>query len=342
MGSVSFEAGLHRSDRHRTAWVAYGPKDGPLMIFVHGWPEIGLLWHHQLEHFGARGWRCVAPDMRGYGGSSIPDRVADYAIAEVVADMVELHDGLGGAPAIWIAHDWGAPVAWAMASHYPERCRAIVGLSVPYVSRGFALCNLIPLIDRDIYPEDGYPVGQWDYWLHYRERFHAAAEAFEADVPAVLSVLFQPSREAAIETRAFTADIRAKGGWFADQPLPPANADATVLEQGVFDALVAAFKRTGFSGADAWYLQDEAHLAFARQSLSFGRLNLPVLFLHGARDAVCETARGRLADPMREDCSDLTEATIEAGHMLMLESPKVLNATIDRWLDKRRLAPARN
>src|SRR5690242_10612195 len=58
--------------RHRTAYLETGPADGPLMIFLHGWPELGLVWRAQLEHFGAAGWRCVAPDMRGYGGSSVP------------------------------------------------------------------------------------------------------------------------------------------------------------------------------------------------------------------------------------------------------------------------------
>ncbi|RYH13888.1 MAG: alpha/beta hydrolase, partial [Alphaproteobacteria bacterium] len=159
------------------------------MIFIHGWPEIGLLWERQLNHFAALGWRCVAPDMRGYGGSSVPDDLASYAIREIVADMVELHEVLGPAPAVWIGHDWGAPIAWSMASHHPERCRAVIGLSVPYLARGFALPNLVPLVDRTVYPEADYPVGPWDYWLFYRERFEEAVRQFERDLPATFSVL---------------------------------------------------------------------------------------------------------------------------------------------------------
>ena len=89
----------HRIDtaRHRTTWIEMGPSNGPLMLFIHGWPEIGLLWRAQLEHFAAAGWRCVAPDMRGYGGSSVPTSTGAYAVRARVGDMVELHDALGGA-----------------------------------------------------------------------------------------------------------------------------------------------------------------------------------------------------------------------------------------------------
>jgi pimeloyl-ACP methyl ester carboxylesterase len=80
-----------RSPRHTTQYWEAGPSDGPLMIFVHGWPEIGLLWRAHMEAFASLGWRCVAPDMRGYGGSSVPARPEAYALQEIVDDMVELH-----------------------------------------------------------------------------------------------------------------------------------------------------------------------------------------------------------------------------------------------------------
>lgn len=76
--------------RHRTSWIEAGPSQGPLMIFLHGWPELGLVWRRQIDHFAARGWRCVSPDMRGYGGSSRPHSASSYAVRELVADMAEL------------------------------------------------------------------------------------------------------------------------------------------------------------------------------------------------------------------------------------------------------------
>ena len=309
------------------------------MIFVHGWPELGIAWRHQLERFAAAGWRCVAPDMRGYGGSSVPRSAGAYALSEIVTDMVELHEALGGASAVWVGHDWGSPVVWELAAHHAARCRAVINLCVPYIARGFALASLEPLVDRALYPAATYPVGQWDYFLNYRENFSQAARDFEADVAATIAVLYRAGRAASVGQPAFTARIRANGGWFgAARRAPAVPRERDMLSQADYDALVGAFEATGFSGADAWYMNDAANLAYAAAAPEFGRLRLPVLYLHAAWDTVCDSAHGRLAEPMRADCADLTEVTINAGHMLMLEQPMAVNDAMAGWLEARRLA----
>ena len=137
---ISFEqdtpiiAATFSSPRHTTRYWEAGPADGPLMIFLHGWPQIGLMWRAQVEALASEGWHCVAPDMRGYGGSSAPTAAEAYALKEIVEDMVELHDHLGARPAIWVGHDWGSPVAGALAAHHAKRSRGIVLISVPYFS----------------------------------------------------------------------------------------------------------------------------------------------------------------------------------------------------------------
>ena len=72
--------------RHTTHYLQSGPADGPLMMFLHGWPEIGLVWRAQMDAFAAKGWRCVAPDMRGCSGSSAPAATDAYTQEQVVAD----------------------------------------------------------------------------------------------------------------------------------------------------------------------------------------------------------------------------------------------------------------
>ena len=326
------------SARHRTQWLEAGPTDGPLLIFVHGWPELGVLWRAQMEHFAAQGWRCVAPDMRGYGGSSVPARASDYAVREIVADMTELHDALGGAPAVWVGHDWGSPIVWNLAAHHAGRCRGAVNLCVPHLARGFALPNLVPLVDRDLYPLDPYPVGQWDYFLFYRENFARAASDVEADSAATIAALYRSGSPDAVGQPAITSNIRAQDGWFGPaRRAPVVPRDTALLSQSDYDALVAAFAATGWSGANAWYLNDAANLAYAGEAPHFGRLTLPVLFLHAAWDTVCDTVHSRLADPMRADCADLREVTIEGGHELQLERPAEVNAAIETWLDAKNL-----
>lgn len=105
---------------------------------------------------------------------------------EIVTDMLELHDALGGEPAVWVGHDWSAPIVWSIAAHHPGRCRAVANLSVPYFARGFTLPNLVVQVDRQMYPVARYPVGQWDYWLYYRENFAAAARTFNVDVAGTI------------------------------------------------------------------------------------------------------------------------------------------------------------
>jgi pimeloyl-ACP methyl ester carboxylesterase len=335
---TAFRLGRTETARHVTAWIDTGPADGPLMFFLHGWPELGLVWRAQLEYFAAAGWHCVAPDMRGYGDSAVPATTEAYTMREMVADMAELHDAFGGAPALWVGHDWGSAVAWALAAHHPGRCRAVASLCVPYLARGLALPNLVPLVDRALYPAEQYPVGQWDYFLHYREHFAQAVREFEADVAATLAFLYRPAGPEVMAKPAHTASVRARGGWFGPSARPPAvSRDQLLLPADDFAALVEAFTWTGFAGATAWYLNDDANLAYAAEAPGFGRLDLPVLFVHATRDAVCATHRTRLAGPMREDCTDLTEVTIEGGHEIMLEQPAAVSDAIDRWAAANRI-----
>src|SRR5918912_321539 len=112
----------------------------------------GRSWRHQLPAFAALGFRCVAPDMRGYGRSTVHPRHADYALEESVADMLELLAALGRDRAVWVGHDWGSPVVWSLAAHHPERCDAVANLCVPYFAQGFSPATLLPLVDRTVYP----------------------------------------------------------------------------------------------------------------------------------------------------------------------------------------------
>lgn len=340
MTDPAMRTGVVETARHRTAYLEAGPADGPLMIFVHGWPAIGRIWRKQMTHFAAAGWRCVAPDMRGYGVSSVPTRTIDYATRAITADLIELHDALGGAPAIWAAHDWGCTPVWAMAAHHPERCRGVAALCVPYFARGFTLPAIAATVDRALHPADRFPVGQWDYWLYHREHAGSAAASLEADVDATITALYRRATPDGIGEPSIFADVRARGGFFgAEGRAPVMPRDETMLSQADHDAFVAAFTQTGFHGADAWYRNDADNTAFAAEAPGFGRVCVPALFVHAAWDTVCDTVHSALATPMREDCTDLTEATVEAGHSLMIEAPDAVNRALADWLREKNICP---
>jgi pimeloyl-ACP methyl ester carboxylesterase len=324
---------IARTARHTTFYLACGASGATPLIFVHGWPELSISWRHQLPVFAALGFRCIAPDMRGYGRSSIYTRHEDYALEHTVRDMTELLDAIGHDKAVWVGHDWGSPVVWSLASHHPGRCFGIANLCVPYLQEGFAPAKTIPLVDRRIYPEAEFPAGQWEYQLFYEENFDKARAAFEASVPDTVKALFRKGNPAGKGQPSRTALVRRDGGWFGDAGRAPAvPRDTDVLTEADLNGYVAALESNGFFGPDSWYMNHASNIAFARHATNNGRISMPVLFLHGAYDYTCETIDSRLAEPMRENCSDLTEIVVRSGHWMAQENPVAVNAALARFL----------
>ena len=109
LGSRTFS-----TPRQTTQYIERGPADGPLMIFLHGWPSISLMWRAQMDAFAADGWHCVAPDLRGYGGSSAPAANGAYTIEKswrtwrnsMTTLAASRRSGLATTGALW----W--PVSW--------------------------------------------------------------------------------------------------------------------------------------------------------------------------------------------------------------------------------------
>ncbi|MEZ5260348.1 MAG: alpha/beta hydrolase [Acidimicrobiales bacterium] len=333
MPGTTIEEHWVSTDRHRTFYLAAGPADGPLLIFVHGWPELSISWRHQLPVFAGLGFRVIAPDMRGYGRSSAPRRLEDYAQEHIVTDMVELLDALGAERAVWVGHDWGSPVVWNIASHHPDRCRAVASLCVPYATLERGWDQTIARVDRNVYPIEQYPVGQWDYQVYYQESFEEASATFDADPYLTAKALFRKGNPKGRGKPSATALVRAGGGWFGGAGVAPdIPADHDVVTEGDLRTYAESLARNGFFGPDAWYMNHAANEAYAARAHDDGRLGMPVLFLHARYDYTCETIDSRLAEPMRELCADLTEAVLDTGHWMAQERPAEVNAELARWL----------
>ena len=94
--------------------VDTGPRDAPVLVFLHGFPESHRTWRHQVAHLSAR-FRCIAPDQRGYRGSSKPQDVESYRPDRLVGDVFQLADALGVDRFTIVGHDWGGAIAWGVA-----------------------------------------------------------------------------------------------------------------------------------------------------------------------------------------------------------------------------------
>jgi pimeloyl-ACP methyl ester carboxylesterase len=109
--------------------MAAGPPDGAPVLLLHGFPESSYQWRHQLPALAAAGYRVLAPDLRGYSPGARPEAVDAYHIDHLVADVAAFVDHLGTGRVHLVAHDWGAIVAWFVASRHADRLRSLTAVS---------------------------------------------------------------------------------------------------------------------------------------------------------------------------------------------------------------------
>jgi pimeloyl-ACP methyl ester carboxylesterase len=112
--------------------------EGPLVMLLHGFPESSRSWHAQVQALAEAGYTAVAPDLRGYGASSKPPRVEDYALMRSVSDVVGIADALGVNRFAVVGHDWGGGLAWQAALALQARVAAVFVLSIPFIPRSSA------------------------------------------------------------------------------------------------------------------------------------------------------------------------------------------------------------
>jgi len=244
---------------------------GPLVLFCHGWPESWYSWRHQLDALAAAGYRAVAPDMRGYGGTDAPQEIEKYTLLHLVGDMVDLVKQLGEREAVVVGHDWGAPVAWTSALLRPDLFRAVVGMSVPFSPP--ARVDLLSALEK---------VGVTNFYMQYFQAPGVAEAEFERDVEAsIRRVHFSGSGDA--PERASFGIVEPGQGFLANtldpQTLPP------WLTREDIAYYAGEFGRAGFRGGLNWY----RNLRRSSELLAPWRgcvVRQPSMFVAGARDGV--------------------------------------------------------
>lgn len=290
---------------------------GPLVVLLHGFPEIASTWRHQLRALAAAGYHAVAPDQRGYGKTDCPEREDAYTILHLVGDVVGLLDALGEAHAVVVGHDWGAPVAWNAALLRPDRVRAVVGMSTPARQR-----TAFP-------PTEGMRRVFGDTYYQLRFQQPSVAERdFGPDVRAALrTMMYAASGDAPPERRWQPA----AGGPFLSGLADPVVAPAW-LDDDHLDALTAAFTRTGFRGGLSWYanLDRSWELAGAFAGMT---IRQPAMFLMGDADPGYfgnRTAIENLANVL----PGLRRTLIlpGCGHWIGEERPAEVNAALIEFL----------
>ena len=278
MSEPNHEAQLQTLQVNGITMRVAGQGTGPLVLFCHGWPESWYSWKHQLAAVAAAGYRAVAPDMRGYGGTDAPANIDQYTLLHLVGDMVDLVKVLGETQAVIVGHDWGAPVAWTAALLRPDLFRAVVGMSVPYSppSRSEPLGALEKL-------------GIKTFYMQYFQTSGVAEAELEQDVEASLRrIYFSGSGD---RPGHITFGVLPPGKGVLAGTVDPETLPAWLAPEDIA-YYAGEFKRSGFRGGLNWY----RNLSRSWELLSAWRgcaIHQPSMFIAGARDDVLKFPNSR-------------------------------------------------
>lgn len=293
------------------------------VLLCHGFPELAYSWRHQLPALAAAGYHAIAPDQRGYGGSSRPEAVEAYDLDSLVADLVGLLDALGEEKAVIVGHDWGGPVVWHMALTHPERVQAVAALSVPFARRPAR--PPLELMRAAAGPE----------YVHYVDYFQTPGRV-EAEMAAntrdfLLSFLWSISGDAPPGERFKPI---SRGARFIDSLTVPSTLPPWLSEADL-QVYVDAFERSGFTGGLNWYRNVGRNWEHSAQ-LAGAHIALPSLVIAGSRDPARNPAA---LERQREWLPGLRGLHIldGCGHWTQQERPEDVNRFLLDFL--REVAP---
>ncbi|TVU39340.1 hypothetical protein EJB05_12753, partial [Eragrostis curvula] len=295
--------------RHRTVeangismHVAEAGCDGngcrPAIVFLHGFPELWYSWRHQMQHLAARGYRCVAPDLRGYGGTTAPPEVSAYSAFHVVGDVIGLLDALGLHKVFVVGHDWGALIAWYMSLFRPDRVIALVNTSVAFM-RHLMIRAGDDAVSTTEYLRRTY--GPTYYIVRFQE-------------PGVAEKEFSPANARHIMRRILCKRFHSEAADH-DSPLPAWLTEAEV------DHFASAFEKTGFVGGINYYRNMDRNWELAAPWAD-AKVTVPTKFIVGDGDLTYPAIKDYLHNGgFKADVPLLEDVVVipGAGHFIQQE-----------------------
>ncbi|HEY1636927.1 MAG TPA: alpha/beta hydrolase [Rhizomicrobium sp.] len=297
-----------------------GPKDGVPVVLCHGFPELAYSWRHQLPALAAAGYRAIAPDQRGYGHTSRPERIEDYDMPHLTGDLVGLLDALGLEKAVFAGHDWGGIVVWSMPLLHAERVLGVIGINTPFFAR--------PPIDpitafRAMRGENNYVVffqrpGEADAILA-RDMDKTVRFFMRRNVVTAKEFANAPQSAKNFElVRALQEDESTWRG----EPL---------LNEEELKYFVDTYQRTGFTGGINWYRNLARNWELSKDIEE--KVSVPSLMIMAEDDVVLPPS---LTEGMERYVPDLEKVLIRgSGHWTQQEKPEETSRAMIEWLNRR-------
>lgn len=319
--------------------------EGPLVILVHGFPELWYSWRFQLPALAAAGYRAVAFDQRGYGRSSKFWRPDAYRIHRLVDDLVGLVSALGEREAVLVGHDWGAPVAWTAAWLHPGVFRGVLGMSVPFSGRGLIALPGNPFGERpphEIHRDVAGP--DQDFYQEYFGTLGPVIDEIEEDLrgwvrdlvwsvsgDALAAAGFSPEGRDPVALIRESALCVPRGRRMRERFATPATMPAWFTERDL-DVFVDALECGGFAGPLAYYhnLEQDWHdLAEVAQR----PLEVPAMFLGAEYDVATWWGAEAIARAAERIPNWLGSRVLPGcGHWLQQERADETNAVLLEFL----------
>ncbi len=312
-----------------------GPEDGVPIVFCHGFPELAFSWRHQVKGLGARGYRTIAPDLRGYGETDRTQDVADYRLANLCQDMAGLLEVLGIGKAVFVGHDLGGLLVYAMGVGRPDLCHGVVSLNTPYRPRPRK--NPIQLFCEGR--------GGGFYMVTFQKapaepgdpRAGIAENVLGRDVRRTFRALMVVPQQCYAHYQALYPEVMEllPIGIFVGEPL---LGELPVLSEEDLTTYVRTYEATGFTGGLNWYRnlvrnwedsETSEELEGAPELPPTRPIDVPVLMVTASRDPVI---RPEMAAAMPLLVRKLTMRSLDCGHWTQQEKPEEVNALIDCWI----------
>ncbi|KAL9277845.1 hypothetical protein ACSQ67_024935 [Phaseolus vulgaris] len=296
--------------------------EGPLILFIHGFPDLWFSWRHQMKALASLGYRCVAPDLRGYGDTDVPASPTAYTSLHVVGDIVGLLDEIAGdnEKVFVVGHDWGAMTAWVLSLFRPDRIRALVNLSVAFTPRNPKRKPLDSL--RAVYGNDYYI-------CRFQEPGNIEAEFEQIGTERVLKEFLTYRNPAPIylhEGKGFGHPI--------DSPLKLPSW----LSEEECHYYASKYEKTGFTGGLNYYRNLDLNWELTAPWTG-AKVKVPVKFIVGDLDLTYNAPGAKdyiHKGGLKRDVPLLEDVVViqGAGHFLHQERPHEINQHIYDFVKK--------